>query len=225
MFRILKCLKYTVIVLFVYNLLSLSGALAAYEKHHYPASSLSVINYSRGLLSSIVDEGFRGSWVIDPENKHKMEQKVKKVLGPFELLANVKIGSEAREVKKTLGTPKEIRLNGRIWVYGKPESNGTYSDLLQVFFNETREKVIGIVSFNPKDLDEQFGVKIGDPIEKMTSIYNEPVDEKDFIEDPDNKDYLGLYYLYPRSGVGFLLGQDKEKNNLLVQGVLVVGKQ
>ena len=84
--------------------------------------------------------------------------------------------------------------------------------------------MIGVISFNPKNVVENIGVNIGDPIDKMISAYGEPVDEKDFIEDPDNKDYLGLYYLYPRSGIGFLIGQDKATKNLLVHGVLVYGK-
>lgn len=196
------------------------------EFKNKPASTLSVINYARNLLLTVVDQEFRGSWVINPENKYKItEEKVKKNQITFEKLGNIKIGTDIREVRKFLGNPKEIRENLRIWIYGQPLNDGTYKDLTEVFLDETKEKVIGIISFNPEYIDEKFGVKIGDSIDKMLTIYNEPSDEKDFIEDPDNKDYLGLYYLYPKSGVGFLLGQNKEKNNLLVQGVLVFGKK
>ena len=82
----------------------------------------------------------------------------------------------------------------------------------------------GIISFNPKNIVEKIDVNIGDSIDKMISVYGEPVDEKDFIEDRFNEDYLGLYYLYPRAGVGFLIGKDKATKNLLVHGVLVFGK-
>ena len=192
------------------------------NKHHQAASNFTVVNYARSLLLSIVDDSFRGSWVIDPEHRGKFEKTLHK---PFESLAKVKVGASQLEVKEILGTPKEYKSNGKLWVYGNPLENGTYEDLLEVFFDDTRH-VIGIISFNPNDIDKKIGVTIGDPIDKMINIFNEPVDEKDFIEDPDNKDYLGLYYLYPRSGIGFLLGQDKsEENNLLVQGVLVFGKQ
>lgn len=192
-----------------------------------PASDLSVISYSRNLLYSIVESNFRGSWVIDPENWSKVEEKTRKIQKPFESLANIKIGSSPRDVRKVLNNPQEIRLNSKIWIYGKgkQEENGTYEDLLQVFFDDKLEHVIGIISFNPKNIVEKIGVNIGDSIDKMISVYGEPVDEKDFIEDPDNKDYLGLYYLYPRTGVGFLIGQNLDSKHLLVKGVLVFGKR
>jgi hypothetical protein len=179
-----------------------------------------VVNYARTLLLSIVDGNFRGSWVIDPEKKN-ITQNIQK---SFDSLAKVKIGSSSRDVKKALNSPQEVKNEGRLWIYGIQSEDGTYKDLLEVFFDEKTEHVIGVISFNPKNIIEKFGVGIGDSIDKMITVYGEPVDEKDFIEDPDNKDYLGLYYLYPRSGIGFLLGQDKATKNLLVQGVLVFGK-
>ena len=194
------------------------------EQKNKPASSLIVVNYAKNLLLSIVDGNFRGSWVIDPEKKNKIEQLTQNMQKSFDSLAKVKIGSLSRDVRKILNSPQEIRNDGRLWIYGTQSEDGTYKDLLEVFFDEKREHVIGVISFNPKSIIEKIGVTIGDSIDKMITVYGEPVDEKDFIEDPDNKDYLGLYYLYPRSGIGFLLGQDKTTKNLLVQGVLVFGK-
>ncbi len=189
------------------------------EKKHRPASNLSVINYAKNLSLSIVDNNFRGSWVIDP-NK---EEKDVKILKTYNSLVQVKIGSSQKDVRKVLGSPQEVKNNGRIWVFGNPAENGTYTGLTQVFFDEKLGHVIGITSFNPKNIVESIGVTIGDPIDKIISAYGEVVDEKDFFEDPDNKEYLGLYYLYPRSGVGFLVGQEKGTKNLLVQGILVFG--
>ena len=190
-----------------------------------PANSLSVVNYSRNLLYSIVDSNFRGSWVIDPDSKNKIEEKTKKLQKSFESLAQVKIGSSPQEVKKILNNPIETRNNGKIWIYGIQNNDGTYSGLMQVFFDDKIEHVTGVTSFNSKNIVEDIGVSIGDDIGQVISVYGEPVDEKDFIEDPDNKDYLGLYYLYPRSGLGFLIGQDQSiKKNLIVKGVIVFGK-
>lgn len=193
------------------------------EQPNRPASSFTVVNYARNLLLSIVDGNFRGSWVIDPEKRDKI--KLANQEKSFDSLSNIKIGSSSRDVKKLLNTPQEIRNNGRLWIYGIPGNDGTYKDLLEVFFDEKAEHVVGVISFNQKNIVEKIGLNIGDSIDKMITIYGEPIDEKDFIEDPDNKDYLGLYYLYPKSGIGFLLGQDKTTKNLLVQGVLVFGKQ
>ena len=195
------------------------------ENKNKAASDLSVINYARNLLFSIVESNFRSSWVIDPENWSKVEEKTKKIQKSLESLANVKIGESSRDVRKILNSPQETRLNGKIWIYGNKSEDGTYEDLLEVFFDDKLEHVIGIISFNPRNIVENTGVKIGDPIDKMFDVYGEPVDEKDFIEDPDNKNYLGLYYLYPRSGVGFLIGQNKSTKNLLIKGVLVFGKR
>ena len=191
------------------------------DKSHKAASNSSVVNYARNLLFSVVDSSFRGSWVIDPANWDKVAQTKQK---SFDTLAQVKIGSTQREVKEILKNPLEIKNNGKIWVYGTPKEDGTYQELLEVFFDEKLEHVAGVISFNQKNISESIGVNIGDQIDKMIAVYGEPVDEKDFIEDPDNKDYLGLYYLYPRSGIGFLIGQDKATKNLLVYGVLVFGK-
>ncbi len=197
---------------------------ASYIKKHKAATSLQVVNYARNLLLSIVDSSFRGSWVIDPENQAKVEETTKKLQKTFETLSKVKIGSTSRDVRKVLNNPTDVKNNGKIWIYGIKKDDGTYEELLEVFFND-KECVIGIITFNSKSIVENIGVDIGDPIDKMIAIYGEPVDEKDFIEDPDNKDYLGLYYLYPRSGIGFLIGQDKVTSNLLVQGVLVFGNK
>ena len=194
------------------------------EQRNKPASGFTVVNYARNLLLSIVDGNFRGSWVIDPEKKDKIRQSVQNLQKSFDSLAKVKIGSLPRDVRKILNPPLEVRNEGRIWIYGIKSEDGTYKDLLEVFFDEKTEHVVGVVSFSQKNIIEKIGVNIGDSIDKMITVYGEPVDEKDFIEDPDNKDYLGLYYLYPRSGIGFLLGQDKATKNLLVQGVLVFGK-
>ena len=193
------------------------------EQRHKPASTSEVVNYARNLLLSIVDSNFRGSWVIDPESKDKIEKITQKMQKSFDSLAKVKIGSLPRQVRELLKDPIETRNNGKIWIYGLKNESGTYKELLEVFFDDKLQHVIGVISFNSKNIVENIGVNIGDPIDKMVSVYGEPVNEKDFIEDPDNKDYLGLYYLYPRSGIGFLIGQDKAAKNLLVQGVLVFG--
>ena len=188
------------------------------------ATSLSVVNYARTLLLSIVESEFRGSWVIDSENLSKLEEKTRKLQKSFESLAQVKIGMSQKDVLKILKTPLERRNTGKVWVYGKLNDDGTYNGLTEVFFDGKGESVIAVISFDPNRIVENIGVNIGDQIDKMIAAYGEPVDEKDFIEDPDNKEYLGLYYLYPRSGIGFLIGQDKASKNLLVHGVLVYGK-
>lgn len=213
--------KITTIFLILVLLITVSKSTASTEIKHKAASNLSVINYARGLLLTIVDDSFRGSWVVDAENQGTIQKKSQKI---FESLAKVKIGSNVLDVRKILSSPQEIKNNSRTWIYGLKQEDGTYKDLVEVFFDEKGEQVIGVLSFNPQSIVEKVGVTIGDTIDKMITVYGEPVDEKDFIEDPDNKDYLGLYYLYPRSGIGFLLGQDKSKKDLLVQGVLVFGK-
>lgn len=189
-----------------------------------PATNSSVINYARNLLLTIVDSNFRGSWVIDP-SEWERSAGIQKIQRSFNSLANIKIGSSQRDVKKSIDEPQETRNNGKIWIYGTKLSDGTYSGLLEVFFDDKLQHITGIISFNPKNIPQNVGVNIGDSIDKMISVYGEPVDEKDFIEDPDNKDYLGLYYLYPRSGIGFLIGQDKPSKDLLVHGIIVFGKQ
>ena len=219
-FKSLKIIIIAAISLFLFNPVFSSTI----EQKNKPASSFTVVSYARNLLLSIVDGNFRGSWVIDPEQKNKIEQSTQNMQKSFDSLAKVKIGSSPRDVRKTLNNPQEVKNDGKLWIYGIPVEDGTYKDLLEVFFDAKVEHVIGIISFNSKSIIETVGVSIGDSIDKMITVYGEPVDEKDFIEDPDNKDYLGLYYLYPRSGIGFLLGQDKETKNLLVQGVLVFGK-
>lgn len=191
---------------------------------HKSASTQTVVTYARNLLYSIVDSNFRGSWVIDTTEADKVKQTTQKIQKSFNSLGNIKIGSSSRQIRELLKNPVEIKNNGKIWVYGTPKGNGTYEDLFEVFFDEKQDKVTGIISFNPKNIVEDIGVSVGDSIDKMISVYGEPVDEKDFIEDPDNKEYLGLYYLYPRSGIGFLVGQDKKSNDLLVYGVIVFGK-
>lgn len=191
---------------------------------HKAATSLEVISYARNLLLTIVDNGFRGSWVIDPENWDKVTQTTQKMQKSFDELAGIRIGSSQRDIKAALGDPFELRNNRKIWIYGKKQSDGSYKDLLEVFFDDKLQSVTGVIAFSKKDVVEKIGVNIGDPIDKMVAVYGEPVSEKDFIEDPDNKHYLGLYYLYPRSGIGFLIGQDDSSKNLLVQGVLVFGK-
>ena len=194
------------------------------DKLHKAASNSNVVNYARNLLLTIVDTNFRGSWVVDHQNWDKIEKTSKKIQKSFDSLAQIKIGSTPREVKEILKTPREVKNNGKIWIYGTHKEDGTYKELLEVFFNEKQTHVIGIISFTPNNIVENLGVTIGDSIDKMISVYGEPVDEKDFIEDPDNKHYMGLYYLYPRSGIGFLIGQDEATKNLLVYGVLVYGQ-
>lgn len=201
-----------------------NGTYASSEITHKAATDSTVVKYARNLLHSIVDTSFRGSWVIEPESWDKVEQTTKKIQKTFNSLAQVKMGNTQREVKEVLGRPIEVKNNGKIWVYGTLDKNGTYEELLEVFFDDNGEHVIGVITFDKEDIEKDIGVNIGDPIDKMIAIYGEPVDEKDFIEDPDNKDYLELYYLYPRSGLGFLIGQDKETKNLLVYGILVFGR-
>ncbi len=193
------------------------------EQKHKAATGSTVISYARNLLLSIVDGNFRGSWVIDPKTLEKSSENIEKIQKSFDSLGKVKIGSRPREVRELLHNPQETKNNGKIWIYGTPQPDGTYQGLFEVFFDDKQEYVIGIISFNQKNIVEKINVNIGDPIDKMIAAYGEPVDEKDFIEDPDNKNYLGLYYLYPRSNIGFLIGQDKITKNLLVQGVLVFG--
>ncbi len=197
---------------------------SAFAYSHKSASTQTVVTYARNLLYSIVDSNFRGSWVIDTNEADKVKQITQKIQKSFTSLANIKIGASSRQIRELLKNPVEIRNNGKIWIYGTPKGNGTYEDLFEVFFDDKQDKVTGIISFNPKNIVEDIGVNVGDSIDKMISVYGEPVDEKDFIEDPDNKEYLGLYYLYPRSGVGFLVGQEKASKDLLVHGVLVFGK-
>ena len=196
----------------------------SYENSHKAATTPTVVNYARNLLLSIVDTNFRGSWVIDPENWDNVAKSTQKIQKTFDTLGQIKIGNSPRVVKEILKNPVEVKNNGKIWIYGTSKESGTYQGLLEVFFDDKLEHVTGVISFNPKNIVENIGVSIGDSIDKMISVYGEPVDEKDFIEDPDNKNYLGLYYLYPRSGIGFLIGQDKATKNLLVHGVLVFGK-
>lgn len=215
MFNKKSILVISLILSLVFNL----SSFAAYERKHRPASNLNVVNYARNLTLSIVDTNFRGSWVVDPEKNEKSPLKVQKVITS---LSKVKIGQAPREVKKTLGNPVEVRGNGKIWVYGTLE-DGLYKGLTQIFFDDKQDHVIAVTSFNPKNIVESIGVSVGDPIDKMISVYGEPVDENDFIEDQDNKEHLGMYYLYPRSGVGFFIGQDKGSKNPLVQGIIVFG--
>lgn len=215
-----KMFNYIFLILFTSLFLSNSSIAVSLEKKHRPATSLNTVNYAKNLSLSIVDNNFRGSWVIDPEKNALNNIKLQK---SFNTLAQVKIGSTARDVNKVLGTPQEVKFSGKLWIYGKPAEDGTYKSLTQVFFDDKQEHVTAITSFNPKNIVENIGVAIGDPIDKMITIYGEPVDEKDFIEDQDNKDYLGMYYLYPRAGIGFLIGQDKGAKSPIVQGVIVFG--
>ena len=219
-------LKFISIFLSMLFFLSITSSYSSSSlpSKHKPASGLSVVNYARNLTLSLVDTNFRGSWVIGADNRDTIEQTTQKIQKTFDSLVKVKIGSNKEDVRKALNTPQEIKNNGRIWIYGTSLQDGTYKDLTQVFFDDKGENVIAVTSFNSKSILENLGIGIGDSIEKLISVFGEPVDEKDFIEDPDNKNYMGLYYLYPRSGIGFLLGQDKVTNSLLVQGVLVFGK-
>ena len=216
MFNLKKSLIVLLIIAFTVN----SNCFALSEKKLRPASNFNVVNYARNLTLSIVDTNFRGSWVVDSEKSEEAHTKVQKVINT---LSQVKIGQAPRDVKKILGNPVETKGNGRIWLYGLKNDGGLYKGLTQVFFNEKQERVIAVISFNPKNMVESTGVSIGDPIDKMVSVYGEPVDEKDFIEDQDNKECLGMYYLYPRSGIGFLVGQDKGTKNPVVQGTLIFG--
>jgi len=216
MFNLKKSILVLLIITFVMN----SSCFAASEKRYRPASSLSVVNYARNLTLSIIDTNFRGSWVVTPEENEQTHIKLQRVISS---LSQVKIGQTLREVKKILGNPIEVKGNGRILLYGLRNEDGSYKDLTQVFLNEKQERVIAVTSFNPKNIVESIGVSIGDPIDRMISVYGEPVDEKDFIEDHDNKEYLGMYYLYPRSGIGFLIGQNKGTKNPIVQGILIFG--
>ena len=223
--QMLKYIFFSVLFIYACN----SYASYSSEQFDKAATSLNVINYARNLSLSIVDSNFRGSWVIDPEVLEKTEKNTQKIQRSFNSLAQVKIGSTARSVRELLNNPQETRNNGKIWIYGNKNEDGTYKGLLQVFFDDKLQHVTGIICFNQKNIVEDIGVNIGDTLDKIIAVYGEPVDEKDFIEDPDNKEYMGLYYLYPRSGIGFLIGlgqngQDKSSKNLLVHGVLVYGK-
>lgn len=216
-----RLLAFISLVIFIFLIFT---PCLAYTANLKPASSLSVVTYARNLLNTIVDSSFRGSWVINPRELDKVQKTTQKIQKVFNSLANIKIGTNKREVKEILGTSAIQKNNGKIWIYGKPKQDGTYTDLLEVFFDD-KDNVTGIISFNPKSIVEDIGVNIGETLDKMISVYGEPTNEKDFIEDPDNKEYMGLYYLYPRSGIGFLVGQEKETKDLLVFGVLVFGNQ
>lgn len=216
--------RFIIILLFILVNIVNPAFSSGPDTSHKVASSSNVVNYARNLLLTIVDTNFRGSWVVSSQNWDKIEKISKKIQKSFDSLAQVKVGSTPRQVKEILKTPQEIKNNGKVWIYGIPKEDGTYKELLEVFFDEKQEHVIGIISFTPKNIVENLGVTIGDSIDKMISVYGEPIDEKDFIEDPDNKHYMGLYYLYPRSGIGFLIGQDEATKNLLVYGVLVYGQ-
>ena len=218
-----NCLRLFLSFIIIFSFYAGQAYSFATEQKHKAATNSTVISYARNLLLSIVDSNFRGSWVIDPKTLEKSSQIVEKIQKSFFSLAKVKIGSTPREVKELLHNPQETKNNGKIWIYGTLQPDGTYQGLFEVFFDDKQEHVIGIISFNQKNIVEKININIGDPLDKMIAVYGEPVDEKDFIEDPDNKDYLGLYYLYPRSNIGFLIGQDKATKNLLVQGVLVFG--
>lgn len=195
----------------------------AYSNKNNPSSNLQVVNYVNELLDSFVDSNFRGSWVIDPQSAEQIKKNTKRIKKIFSGISKVKIGYAERDVKVVLGNPVEKRSKGRIWIYGKPLENGSYEDLIQIFFSEGG-KVLGIISHSPSTISEDIAVNIGDPIEKVINSYGEPEDEKDYFEDPDNKQYLGMYYLYPKSGIGFLIGQNDKNNNLSVQGVIIFGK-
>jgi hypothetical protein len=213
-------LKKSIMVLLIIAFVIIPSCFAASEKRYRPASNLNVVNYARNLTLSIIDTNFRGSWVVNPEENEQSHIKAQRVISS---LSQVKIGKTLREVKKILGNPSEVKGNGRILLYGLRNEDGSYKDLTQIFLDEKLQRVIAVTSFNPKNIVENIGVSIGDPIDRIISVYGEPVDEKDFIEDQDNKDYLGMYYLYPRSGIGFLIGQNKGTKNPIVQGILVFG--
>ena len=206
-------------------LLSMFVYINSCNAQNYPATTSDVVNYAKELSLSIVDKSFRGSWVIAPEHLNKINENTQKLQKSFNSLANIKIGTSEREVRKIIGNPSEKRNDGKIWIYGnKKGEDGSYNRLIEVFFNSDLDQVAGIISFDKENIVENIGVNIGDPIEKVIDIYGEPINEEDFVEDPDNKHYLGMYYLYPRAGIGFLIGQNKEDNNLLVQSILVFGK-
>ncbi len=46
---------------------------------------------------------------------------------------------------------KITKNNGKIWIYGTPQPDGTYQGLFEVFFDDKQEHVIGIISFNQKN--------------------------------------------------------------------------
>lgn len=211
---------FLVVVSFIFTL----TPCLAQDMSHKAASSLSVVTYARNLLNTIVDSEFRGSWVINPKELEKVQKTTQIIRKSFNSLNNIKVGASKREVKEILGNPVSEKINSKIWIYGKPKQDGTYIELLEVFFDD-KDKVTSIISFIPKSVVEDIGVNIGDKLDKIIAAYGEPASEKDFIEDPDNKEFMGLYYLYPRSGVGFLIGQEKETRELLVYGILVFGNQ
>ena len=217
----MKSIKKNIVIYIFCYIFFLHTSFAATLPKNKPATSLAVVNYAKSLLLTIVDTSFRGSWVIDPENWDKTSKKTQQIQKSLTTLGKIKLGDKLENVREVLKNPQEIRNNGKIWIYGTKNEDGTYNNLFEVFFDEKASQVIGIITFDPKNISEDFGVNIGDPIDKMILVYGEVESEKDFIEDPDNKGYLGLYYLYPKSKIGFLIGHDKETNNLLVQGVLI----
>ena len=177
------------LIIFSYMVFSLSSPASSITKNK-PATSPLVVNHAKSLLLTIVDSNFRGSWVIDPENWEKIEEKTKQMQKPFTSLSKVKLGYTQQKVRETLKNPQETRNGGKIWVYGTQNGDGTYNNLLEVFFDDRTNQVIGIITFDPKNTEESLGVNIGDNIDKMISVYGEPESENDFIEDQDNKDYL-----------------------------------
>lgn len=205
-------------------LFSLLFSFSKVNAKNFPASNHEVIDYARSLALSVIDTNFRDSWVIAPEHLRKIEENSKLLQKAFNSLGNVKIGSSPKQVRNILNSPNEKRNEDKIWIYGTPDKDGSYNSLTEVFFDENLQSVTGVITFDPKNVVEDIGIKIGDSIEKIIDSYGEPINEKDFIEDSDNKHYLGLYYLYPRSGIGFLIGKEENSNDLLVQGILVFGR-
>ena len=210
-----------VLSLFFFSSYNFSNAIV---EGNFPATTSYLIDYAKNQALSIIDTSFRGSWVISTENWNMLKEASNKIRGPFVSLAKVKIGSNQTSVRNTLKSPQERRNNGKIWIYGTPSKDGSYQDLLEVFFDEKLEYVTGIISFDPKNIEENIGVTIGDPIDKVIDLYGEVENEKDFVEDLDNKQYLGLYYLYPKSGIGFLFGQEGKTDDPVVKGILVFAK-
>lgn len=191
---------------------------------NFPATTSYVVDYAKNQALSIIDTSFRGSWVIEAENWNMLKEASNKLRGPFTSLGKVKIGTSEANVRSILKTPQDKKNNGKIWIFGTSSKDGSYKDLFEVFFDDKLKYVTGIISFDPKNIEENIGVTIGDPIDKVIDLYGEPEDEKDFVEDTDNKQYLGLYYLYPKSGIGFLIGQEGKTNDPVVKGVLVFAK-
>jgi len=142
-----------------------------------------------------------------------------KEIVPGKSVGGLKLGTSVASIKKMMGEPDSVEKGEEGQKYFKYNYNADKKREYGLMLTIENDKVISIFVFGDNFVAPG-GIKVGVSSKKVMDKYKDQIDKKYYLMAENELE--GINIIFPRIGIGFMVKEDKGKNDELVTNIMIL---